>query len=697
MANTILPIIPLMGVNLLDHPRRIQDTECLKSKNIVPTEPGLIATRPSLDYNSSIETSAEALSEVIAATFVPWEADVHPFLFATRSVANSKTTKIVYRPPASSTVTTDLGFVTPEKPCFLTWNNCVYVFGGPGTNAAGKLVSSLAVQDFTFQGALNASLRPRGACLYKGRFVFWDFGPGFESAIVMADAYDPTAIKDNALAADGAYFTVGQGDGDRVIACIEITQTAVGNASTSALLILKERSAYIATGEPQDTGDTLPGDPILGDLAVSKISYECGCASRDSVVKTPYGLVWAGPDDIWMFAQGSLPIRIGTKIQKVLKHTDGRLRYLWHAGYHDGFYRLAVAGEGQGPNDDSELRDQWWLDLRDGPPPDFRQARWWGPQQHLVNLFAVTTLIREGTRTLVQETRAGKPAQLYSVETEYHVSATRNIGIYQYGGSNGRDCMLRGSVSGAQVENCEIEVELLTKVFDFGEAHLKKVFQGLEVDLRTDTFCKLYWDVIVDEGASTSLANDEIVTAGLGWELDLDELDSTRLSDETESLKLHPPESARLIGRFLQFRLYSQAGFLIEEGINDQVTLLADDDGGGTETYTVHTLTPGLYTPDELLTHIVDVVTQFGVPGTFSYAISSSNVVTLTLAGGGLPWLDLNPFSEPVVIRTHAILGFPEQQAGASIVATQDIWKACPRWEIGAIAVKIRPLRRRPA
>ena len=83
---------------------------------------------------------------------------------------------------------------------------------------------------------------------------------------------------------------------------------------------------------------------------------------------------------MWLFPQGQgIPFRVGSYIRAVLKETPAAQRYLWHAAYHDGFYRLAVISPGQGPNDNSPCGEQWWLDLRDGPPRPHEEARWYGP------------------------------------------------------------------------------------------------------------------------------------------------------------------------------------------------------------------------------------------------------------------------------------------------------------------------------
>ncbi len=382
---SVLVDIPFdKGVNLLDDPRKIEDGELVEAKNLVPWEPGILSTRPA----GKIERLVDELSGrgyPLTQYVIPFPEFGRDFIYAFRDVVNNVNTtlKTGYFVPGGSTESQDMGAITRIQPAIIGYNNVVYAFGGYPCPTAGYKFQdngggSFGFTEFTFGGTGNADIRPSVVGVYRDRFVYGDLGPGYESSLLMADRFLPASVKNSALAANGGTFDVNPNDGDRIVAITEITQTAVGSPTQSACLVLKGRSAFILTGEPAESSGSFSFD----DFTVNALSYECGCASAATLCKTPYGWFWAGPDDVWFFATGQVPVRVGTKIRKALERTPAATRYKWHAAYFNGFYRLAIAAEGQGPNDDSPMQEQFWLDLRNGPPANFRDARWWGPMTY---------------------------------------------------------------------------------------------------------------------------------------------------------------------------------------------------------------------------------------------------------------------------------------------------------------------------
>lgn len=712
MPNTIIPIPLTGGVNLLDHPRRIADNEVVTAQNIVPVVPGVFRKRPAM----SIAKSDFAFA---GGTGAPINMIMSPFLGAVMGamvLEDPGAFRFGLRALVAGADATTIGtFGNLYKPALIAWNNNIYCFPGYNGNATGYVIPSTSTgfdtSTFAFSGAGNVALRPRVVALYRGRFVYADFGPGHESSVVFADASEPDVIGDDALAANGRWFGVNRGDGDRVVAMVEIMQTVVGSAAESALLILKEHSAWLLTGEPEETDIAID---IFDSMKVSRISTDAGCSSAETVVNTPYGIFWAGHEDVWFFAQGQLPIRVGTKIRPALGYTPAPDRYRWHAAYLNGFYRLAVFSQGAntaahnetttGYNKPAPCDNQWWLDLRNGAPQDFRQAQWWGPQIYTGETTSGTPdpnlVIESGTYSMAPERRPGQPPALYTMgieDSEY---------MYQIDGSN--------SIFDQDRLACPILFELLTKEYDLGEPMVGKLFQGAELDVRTNFETSIRWKYILNGGAVVSDEYSELCEIPAGFIVGVDQLGVTNLAQTSAAKLLSPGDLVRPVGQTVQLKLYDvmdEPTVTIEAGVSDSITVTCGD--GAFEDYVATaTLTPGTYTLSNFITYVASqLLAALNLAGagvfTFTGSQTAAGYTQFTIGNGA--WADpvfafdtLNGSSDDSSVVVLGYLGVPHGTylLGVPSGATTSLPNldfGLASLEFSGFNLKLRLIPRRPA
>ncbi len=549
----------LGGVNLLDDPRRIRDNEVVSAKNLVPNSKGVVSKRPAL-------VTSDAYSgfdgRPVSALFIPYEGQYQ--LAAAMRSGSVYPSYLVAADLSGGVILNVLDASSAERPFMFVFNDAVYVLPATTLNAPLIKLADEVWTPVNWAGVGNDVVRPRVACAYRNRVAYGDFGPGLGSYVGMSDDFSPETVGDDWLAADGRVFLLGGNrDGDRVVAMTEIMLTSVGAPAESALLVLKEFSGYVINGE-LDQSD--PGSDPFGELRVNRISFNCGCSSPWSVVTTPYGTIWAAWDDVWLFREGQLPVRIGSKIRPALARTPAHLRYKWTAAYHDGFYRLMVASEDQQVSIASPLMDQWWLDLRSGPPQNAEEAQWWGPQKFIPTTTHGADAGLPGTRIFAQDNRPGRQPILYGLE--FHPSSNDNISLgtaalVVYGLPSGLDIPAFGGTA----SGLGIEMEMLTKEFDAEDPQLDKVFYALEANVFVSKTTELTLQVIGDAGADLDTVTK--IVEQTGFVLGVDPLDDTVLARQTQSIAIYPSsETDRPMGKTIQLRLYETEGVTIGENEN---------------------------------------------------------------------------------------------------------------------------------
>ena len=315
------------------------------------------------------------------------------------------------------------------------------VFSGMGVQISGSGYGAL-LTDATLSDAC-AAFRPRVIGTYRDRLVMANFpdaayGGQRRNGILFSDSlsgsrtnpwnstiapllpghgtYDiPIFGSDGVDPMTTRLFLVGE-DGEEIIGCKEISLQQSGAMNQSAYLILKDRSTWLMTGEPLTTDEL---GTVAGDAAFIKQPIEDGCASNETICETPWGIIWAGHEDVYFMPNGGgAPTPIGRRIAKQLLNTPFNLKYLWHASYHDGYYRLAIMAPGQRQEDPVAMEEEWRLDLRYGPPADWTQARWFGPQvfQPIASPNGEADDIYRGTFIQAVEKRAGFKKELFALQ-----------------------------------------------------------------------------------------------------------------------------------------------------------------------------------------------------------------------------------------------------------------------------------------
>ncbi len=729
------------GVNLLDDPRRIRDDELCYAKNLVPFTKGMLRKRPA----NKLASRPQRWGSSVGGAGVPLSIIATPLgCTAFAIVAMQSSDRINFAAVSETGAFSDIGSTTTSfsftsddiasLPCMVRFGNSIYCFGGYGSGLSGKVFttdsstsSGVSAATFTFAGTDN-TIYPATACVYRGRMVYANFGPGYENYIVIADPYSPTVIGNNVLSANGRAIAIGSDEGDRIVAVVEISQTSVGSPAESALLILKEHSAYILTGEPNWSTDTdTSREAIFRNLVISRISYDCGCSAPSTIVRTPYGIFWAGWDDVWFFAQGALPVRVGSKIRPALQSTPAVARKLWQATYFGGFYRLAVFAPGTGSNTNLDytvttteitLPDhQWWLDLRNGPPQNHETAAWWGPQvyqyfQMSPGTIATsqTAVVASGTGPFLVDNRPGRTPALYTALSwqqedyqflvQYDIEDTRDYSFDQIiVGDNvwGVTAIVGSPVIKHDSVGTEIASELRTKEYDFGYRMQQKGLVSGRADYWTSITDYLRMETLVDGGTSTDTATALVEQSGHLLSVDTVETALTRKFQETS---LYP--AARTVGKTFQFKIYDTAGYVIG-AYQDEIVILYNG------TYYAVALTQGYYANlKAVLDHMdTQITAALGISFSHNVTAAGSRSSTITATFGSAVTLCFQTaggsITEAQLRKTRALfamLGWDTSVNSASATGQTSsstvYYKRVTGWEFGGFEVEVDVFNRGP-
>ena len=432
------------GVNLFKDPSKIRDDQIAYGKNLAPVEPGVIGTRPAMRLARAL------LVNPPLGPFIPVRAMPSPigpeFALAFYSSAAGKTyfTLIDENGTAASQ---ELGTSdSPVPVSMVQWDGDTYAFTGYNTgvraafanNAAGYIHEAL-----TFEGTGNTGFKPKGAAVIRDRFVYWGFEDGAGGrSILFADRGFPLRIGDSAVASSRFLPVAGIAQSG-ITHGAELGTSAAGSPNQSTVAVWTTDNMWMLLGEPGETGDGATAEAIRGTLQQNLLTMNAGCVSGATVVQTPYGTIWAGPDDVWFMPFGSLPVRIGTNIRPALLNTPPNVKWKWHAEYDASTaqYRLAIFGPGTGPDEFSGCDHHWILDLSNGPPSNAETAVWWGPQAYVQP--ATDTRYR-GTHCLLTKDGNEGTREMFGLAW-YSVNAGDNgdvegIGLLTLSADGSRDC-----------------------------------------------------------------------------------------------------------------------------------------------------------------------------------------------------------------------------------------------------------------
>ncbi len=432
--NKYLNLGVLGGVNLRQDPTAIGDNQWTKTQNVFPVKPGLLGLRPAMQFERRLYEfdpgliafpdtlgdwpSMSRRNGIVYSSVVPGGLPAVPIDFEFARLGGEFV--IAYIDPTTGIGWLDvlpkstldpapmsLGEIT-QRPTLLVWNNRVYCFTG---NDGGWVVAQdaadprgFSIQPFLFQ---NDASKPQLAAVRNGRFYFGQFGDDRQNQLWWSEVNQPTL-----LTGSGDHGNLVNGYNlafpDKLTAIADLATTAAGSPQQSALFVFTRNQTYQILGEPGSNSDLTPNPG--GTMQVTRLNTVAGCVSGATICQTPYGALWAGEDDVWLMAFGSVPVRVGSNIRPALLETPAALRWKWHAVYDNGIYKLAVFAPGQGPNTFSPCQHQWWLDLRDGAPQGADDAKWWGPQ-----VYVPTSTDNQGTFCMRQDTRPGAELRVFGL------------------------------------------------------------------------------------------------------------------------------------------------------------------------------------------------------------------------------------------------------------------------------------------
>lgn len=672
-----MPIPALGGVNLFDDPRAIRDEEVQWARNLVPLKPGILKKRGGL-LRPYGEFDFFYPSDVVSAALMsPISQSISDMVVVTRGSNGCGFIGVSFASGLS--VASSLLPFDHQRLFAFSWDAKIYGLPGPDAQWIGPsqypyyifdttiVSTSSAPATAAFAGAGNENVYPSVASPYKSRLVLANFGKGYENTIAFTDDFSATVVGDNLLASNGRAINLkAAADGDEIVAMIEVMLTSVGSPAESGLLILQRHGApYLLTGDmDQTTGGT-------STLDIKRMSVSTGCAGPYTVVRTPVGIVWAGADDVWCFAAGVLPHRLGLKIQPALKVTPAQLQYRWTAAYADGFYRLAVWGAGQPLDATSAPGDQWWLDLRDGLPRDWREAKWWGPQQYLAGATPSSTAPVPATWGMVADTRAGQDPIL-----RYVALCDQGFSVGEYDPIGTRDLTVVPLVAqDYQYLDPEVTAELITKEYALAPAR-DQINDGILMALRPSNDLTLKVDFVIDDGDQISTRTKYLAGPDI-FRLDSSRLDTAGTTVNGKAIKTALYPQIRRAGQTHTFRIYDTAGWTLISGFNNILIVgLGRQDGGTPAKQLRLTVPAGNYTMATLVAAINNAPLT-DANGT-SYGTLGSNTpnapITTSILSGLVTFDDsADPSFLNFVINMNDNVGADEP------FATIDDWLICSR------------------
>lgn len=719
------------GVNLLADPRNIRDDELVKAGNLVPVKPGVLQTRPAIQISGSI-AGVSASNTPLAFRFGPWlDSPMFGLFYQPAAGATNPSVSVVGLTPTGEVLVPAQTLVNYGPAGDLAVRPWIMPFAGrlyflPGNGAADFAALSIgrgepAAVPFSFAGSNNDGLRPRVSSAYRNRVVWANFGVGYENTIVFSDNFAPGVVGNDVLAANGRNVTiVSAGDGDEIVGLVEVMLTSVGTPTQSALLVLRRYSSYLVVGEPdQTTGGT-------SSLEINRMSVAAGCASPWTIVSTPYGVIWAGLDDVWMFRAGQNPYPIGTKLRPALERTPRDLGYKLSASYFNGFYRLALFGEAQVTIDrTSRVLDQWWVDLRRGAPNDADNATWWGPQQF--EFTDSTSSTTGGFNVVARDDRPGSVAALYGLEFAVGSDEQNTLAIIKYDTDNSYDNSISPSTLIPYDLDLTIKPDLITKEYDLGDPMVQKIYDGMEANVWASQSGRLLAQGVLDGGAQYTENNLDVTARG--FEPGVDTITSDGIPMPRAPQGVAAFDVSRAVGTTVQMRLQGKAGYLVD-ATNDTFVVKAGP-AGNNHAWRA-TITRGLYPTLSALMDAILVATYVDltdadeqslepITGIGSASRSSEGIVSFTDAGnpgngnivfmfaGTTPVTGTAPTAAQIAstARLGVLMGYDTSTDQAYVGDTINVGGltallptyeyTAPIWELNGLGLRLEVIPRRPS
>lgn len=636
------------GVNRTVDPLRLGDDEACTLQNLYPDLSGKLNKRWGPTFAGALPDPVWTEGGVVDPQYlIPLNISFPPyvssgFIFVGYDSANDRSFVKV----TNGTGTTEMVFTTLSgfRPQIIHFGGISLILTGkPQADPDPALDGWSIIVVITVGGQLKLTrsllrfytagptyLAPHMAGVYRGRVVWGDFDGEFKTTLLVSDAGDYTglispmpgpgvAVRDVDLDNSAMTIEVPETEGDRLVACAEVALAAAADGLHSALFVLTEQQAKMMVGEPEETSGI--GPDYTGGATWIHYPVTCGCASRETVVRTPFGLVWANWNEVWGVQPGGLPQRLGTKLRTELASDDPTGRFLWHAVYHHetGTYRLAInagpAPYGAYPS----CIDQWWLDLRNG----MQSPVWYGPQAYRMCSAVLADPTALGTYIMVTDSRAGQNNRVVACHRAFWDGSTTfsgsptHIVLLEMDTQEGFDGAINSGLPSEQGN--QIQASVVSKTFDFRDPFHDKLYLGTEIQVRSDDLTAL--DVTISaDGGRTSDTETVVLPKKVG-------------SEEYQSILANPDSTNRINGKTLKLTVSDKPGYYVPtEGVGSSLIFRARQVGDPTHYWPYYvTLTPGFYaTRAAYLTMLCARMTlALGTEG-FAFTEETSGYVTIT-------------------------------------------------------------------
>lgn len=437
--------LPLGGaVDLDGKPHGIDDGSLRKQQNIIPDKDGYPGRRGSLSYVTDLVTSAFDFPIWCGApkdnpgTIAIYGTDGNEATLYIAQIGNDTGSQQVVR-TTKPLVSLPCMFSDGELTYFTVGAMDDVRLGGGQKLVKDGSTFGFSMQDFLWNDPQLLLTRPRYVTPWRDRFLYAHFEGDYRGTILISDSEDPLTVGENALTDRGVEVTGGRD----ITGVHEVLLAGQGSPASSIAIVMTLEKSYYMSGDLPETDESFDPNAPLGTLATNKLSSNAGCLSHHTICDTPYGTIWCGPNNIWFLPLGqTVPIPIGRRLSTLLKAQPEDQYYRIQAVYANGFYRLQLFSPGQGPTETTPHGEQWWLDLRNGPPTSWKDAMWHGPMVfHVAGAISgdrgVDTTVL-GTYCMDVDTRDGQEQRLYGV----HPAVTRSLAgftLVQYDSAEPRD------------------------------------------------------------------------------------------------------------------------------------------------------------------------------------------------------------------------------------------------------------------
>lgn len=405
MALEQTPVVLTGGVNNLMDPLAVPDTDLILGKNLFPRKPGLASVRwamrhleyatpdpnlSSLNFNQVRDfffTNNLAAGIVLAVSGGNWQDQgLHAgtaYDYADEGVRLILMTNIA---GAGNFYMQLLGEI-PDRPCVFDLNDYIISIDGLNVGHTWRRGTPFMMAPIVWTGEPVANFRPKLAVpVFNARRTVY----AQDNFLVWSDSDEPFSV--------GTSWALPETN--PITAIDKVSTSGILQAQTDTLLVRTMTSAYLVSGEPDETSAIDNARPSIAKLPVA-----AGCVSQATSVNTPYGQIWCGQDDVWLLSGGAIPRRIGSKIRPQIQRLAPGYEWTAHACYADGIYRLALPSAGQEQGPDEPLQEQYWLDLRAGVSQD-GAVQWHGPMVHIPQ-GVWDGEDRQGTTNMKLDTRIG--------------------------------------------------------------------------------------------------------------------------------------------------------------------------------------------------------------------------------------------------------------------------------------------------